>query len=190
MRWRVRPVVERRLERLQVVGGPLNDLALLAPRGRRGSGPNDFPVNKTFAAVRIPHAKVGDGWRLHLRAAGDERLSRADLLALTQTGADLPIACVEGWSTRQSWSGVRLIDLARLAGLDDPQQLEVRSLQAHGRLSRVTLNRGQVHDERSLLALRVNGADLSLDHGYPARIIVPALPGVHCTKWVGALTFT
>ena len=45
------------------------------------------------------------------------------------------------------------------------------------------------HDERSLLALRVNGADLSLDHGYPARIIVPALPGVHNTKWVGELAF-
>jgi DMSO/TMAO reductase YedYZ molybdopterin-dependent catalytic subunit len=77
-----------------------------------------------------------------------------------------------------------------MAGLDDPQELEVRSLQPHGRLSRVTLNRGQVHDERSLLALRVNGAELSLDHGYPARTIGPALPGVHCTKWVGELRFT
>jgi DMSO/TMAO reductase YedYZ molybdopterin-dependent catalytic subunit len=35
----------------------------------------------------------------------------------------------------------------------------------------------------------VNGADLSLDHGYPARIIVPALPGVHCTKWVKSVAF-
>ena len=40
-------------------------------------------------------------------------------------------------------------------------------------------------DSRSLLALRVGGADLALDHGYPARIIVPGLPGVHNTKWVG-----
>ena len=31
-------------------------------------------------------------------------------------------------------------------------------------------------DPDSLLALRVNGADLSLDHGYPARVIVPARP--------------
>ena len=45
-----------------------------------------------------------------------------------------------------------------------------------------------VADERSLLALRVNGADLSPDHGVPARIIAPPLPGVHCTKWVGRLT--
>jgi DMSO/TMAO reductase YedYZ molybdopterin-dependent catalytic subunit len=28
-----------------------------------------------------------------------------------------------------------------------------------------------------------------MDHGYPARIIVPGLPGVHNTKWVGSLTF-
>ena len=49
----------------------------------------------------------------------------------------------------------------------------------------------QIHapERRGPLALRVNGADLSLDHGYPARIIVPALPGVHNTKWVGAIEF-
>jgi len=35
----------------------------------------------------------------------------------------------------------------------------------------------------------VNGEDLSLDHGFPARIIVPALPGVHNTKWVSKLAF-
>ena len=51
------------------------------------------------------------------------------------------------------------------------------------------LSAGQIMDPDSLLALRVNGADLSLDHGYPARVIVPANPGVHNTKWVASLTF-
>jgi DMSO/TMAO reductase YedYZ molybdopterin-dependent catalytic subunit len=41
----------------------------------------------------------------------------------------------------------------------------------------------------ALLALRVNGTDLSADHGFPARIIVPALPGVHNTKWVASIAF-
>ena len=36
----------------------------------------------------------------------------------------------------------------------------------------------------ALLALQVNGVDLSPDHGFPARIIAPSLPGVHNTKWV------
>jgi DMSO/TMAO reductase YedYZ molybdopterin-dependent catalytic subunit len=175
----------------QVVGGPISDLALLAPRGRRGSGPNGFPVNKTFAAVGIPSEQVGPAWRLELMAAevSRVRLDRGELLRMPQTRATLPIACVEGWSTTQHWSGVRLLELARLAGVEDPDTVEVRSLQPHGRLKRVTLNRGQVQDGLALLALRVNGVDLSLDHGYPARVIVPALPGVHCTKWVGQLVF-
>ncbi|MBV8785555.1 MAG: molybdopterin-dependent oxidoreductase, partial [Mycobacterium sp.] len=32
-------------------------------------------------------------------------------------------------------------------------------------------------------------ADLAADHGFPARIIVPALPGVHNTKWVATIVF-
>jgi hypothetical protein len=56
-------------------------------------------------------------------------------------------------------------------------------------LREATLTRDQIDDELSLLALRVNNADLSLDHGFPARVIVPALPGVHNTKWVGTMTF-
>ena len=51
------------------------------------------------------------------------------------------------------------------------------------------LQANQVLNPDSLLALRVNGVDLSFDHGYPARIIVPALPGVHNTKWVRSIEF-
>jgi DMSO/TMAO reductase YedYZ molybdopterin-dependent catalytic subunit len=52
-----------------------------------------------------------------------------------------------------------------------------------------TLASEQTNDVRTLLALKVNGGDLSLDHGFPARVIGPAIPGVHCTKWAGRMTF-
>jgi DMSO/TMAO reductase YedYZ molybdopterin-dependent catalytic subunit len=176
----------------QVVGGPLRPLALLAPRNRGfGDGPNDFAVNKAFAAVGIDRADVGPDWRLALHV-GDARralLTREQLLALEQVTAELPIACVEGWSTTQSWTGVRLSELASMAGAPGAAEVEVRSLQPGGAFRRATLNSGQIANPSSLLALRVNGADLSLDHGYPARVIVPALPGVHCTKWVGKMVF-
>jgi DMSO/TMAO reductase YedYZ molybdopterin-dependent catalytic subunit len=117
-------------------------------------------------------------------------LRRADLLAMEQHTASLPIACVEGWSTEdQDWSGVRLRDLARLAGVTRPATVLVRSLQRGGAFSQAALSAEQIMDPDSLLALRVNGADLSPDHGYPARVIVPANPGVHNTKWVASLTF-
>jgi DMSO/TMAO reductase YedYZ molybdopterin-dependent catalytic subunit len=82
---------------------------------------------------------------------------------------------------------VQLKLLAERAGVPRASQVRVESLQPKGVLRQATLSGGAVADARSLLALRVNGALLPLDHGYPARIIVPGLPGVHNTKWVGRL---
>ena len=65
----------------------------------------------------------------------------------------------------------------------------VRRWNDPGAFNRAMLQANQVLHPDSLLALRVNGADLSLDHGFPARIIVPALPGVHNTKWVASIDF-
>ncbi|MBM7057828.1 molybdopterin-dependent oxidoreductase [Streptomyces durocortorensis] len=174
--------------------GPLRRIALLTPRGGTdpGPGPNAFQVNKTASAVRITPADTGENWRLTVRGpAGELRFSRAELLAMEQHSAELPIACVEGWSTSdQRWRGVRLADLAALAGYPDrPPGVFVESLQRGGSFRKAALRDNQVRDGRSLLALEVNGAPLSPDHGYPARIIVPAAPGVLNTKWVETLTF-
>ena len=169
----------------QSVGGPLRELAVLAPRGRDLG----FPVNKTAAAARVTPAMVGAAWRLEVTGGRTLSLSRAELLAMELATHDLPIACVEGWSSTQTWTGVRLADLAELAGAADDHVVRVSSLQPGGVLREATLTPGEVRDHRSLLALRVAGADLPLDHGFPARIVVPGLPGVHCTKWVGSLAF-
>ena len=166
----------------QTFGDRLRRTALLAPRG--GSYVGDFPVNKTAASRGISATDVDDGWRLTIMAgARSASLSRAELLALPQTTARLPIACVEGWSTTQSWTGVRFADLLALVDAA-PGDVEVSSLQRRGAFGQVRLAANQVGDPRSLLALTVNGEPLTLDHGYPARVIVPAAPGVHCTKWV------
>jgi DMSO/TMAO reductase YedYZ molybdopterin-dependent catalytic subunit len=180
----------------QSIGGPLRRVALLAPHGQdTGSGPDDFQINVTAAEARITTVQTGAGWRLTLRQAGPVagvpvRMSRAELLAMPQHTARLSINCVEGWSTgNQEWTGVRLRDLARLAGADQPASVLVSSLEIDGAFNRVVLSAGQITDPDSLLAFRVNGADLSPDHGYPARVIVPASPGVHNTKWVASMTF-
>ncbi len=177
----------------QSVGGPLRWAALLAPHGQDPGHPDDFQVNQTAASTGIKGAETGAAWRLALGGNAGQppvMLRRADLLALEQHAASLPIACVEGWSTDdQEWAGVRLRDLARMAGVSRPASVLVRSLQRGGAFSQVVLSAAQITDPDSLLALRVNGADLTPDHGYPARVIVPASPGVHCTKWVASLTF-
>lgn len=170
----------------QSLGGPLRRLALFAPRG----GTDDFPVNKTAASRGITAEMTGPDWRLELHGPnGVVRLSRDELLAMPLHTERLPLACVEGWATVQDWTGVRLADLARRAGVPRPHSVLVESLQKRGGFGSANLRGNQVLDPRSLLALQANGRDLSLDHGYPARIIVPNNPGVHQTKWVSRLTF-
>ncbi|MFF0090104.1 molybdopterin-dependent oxidoreductase [Streptomyces canus] len=176
--------------------GVLRRTALLAPHGgaEPGSGPGGFQINKTAAYAGIdPGETSEEAWRLVVvgRAGRTVRLGRAELLRLPLHSSALPIACVEGWSTSdQWWRGVRLRDLAALVGYeDDPPDVFVESLQRHGAFRRAALRANQVADPRSLLALSVNGEDLTPDHGHPARIIVPAAPGVLNTKWVARLTF-
>jgi DMSO/TMAO reductase YedYZ molybdopterin-dependent catalytic subunit len=179
----------------QSLGGPLRWAALLAPHGQNVSRPDDFQVNQTAASAGIREAETGEAWRLTLGSDSQASrapvvLRRADLLRMELHTASLPIACVEGWSTDdQYWAGVRLGDLALLAGVNRPSSVLVRSLERGGVFSQVVLSAGQNMDPESLLALRVNGTDLTPDHGFPARVIVPASPGVHCTKWVASLTF-
>ncbi len=177
----------------QSFGGVLRRTALLSPRfADPDDGPNGFQVNKTAAELGLSDAAQDPGWQLELRGGPDAEpvtLNRDRLLAMPQHTANLPIACVEGWSTSpQQWTGVRLADLTRMAGVDAPVSVYVESLQESG-FGTVRLRGNQVLDPDSLLALRVNGADLSLDHGFPARLIVPNNPGVHNTKWVRRLTF-
>jgi DMSO/TMAO reductase YedYZ molybdopterin-dependent catalytic subunit len=175
----------------ETIGGPLRGLALLAPRGRVfGTGPNDFQVNRTASAVGVTQAMMGATWRLTVAGAGRTvSLSRSQLMAIRQVSYDLPIACVEGWSTTQRWTGVRVADLAALVGAPADSIVHVQSFQPSGPFRHATLSSAQLRDPRAMLALCVNGVDLSPDHGFPARLILPDQPGVHCTKWVGSMTF-
>jgi DMSO/TMAO reductase YedYZ molybdopterin-dependent catalytic subunit len=175
----------------QTTGGFMRHAAILLPRGRSyGDGPNDFQINRTARAAAISPQQYGDAWRLTLTGtATSVTLSRPQLMAMPQHTVDLPISCVEGWSTEQTWTGVRLRDLADLAGVQDLTSSRVDSFERFGAFRSVQFTADQTLHQDSLLALKVNGADLSLDHGYPARIMMPAIPGVHATKWVSSIDF-
>jgi DMSO/TMAO reductase YedYZ molybdopterin-dependent catalytic subunit len=83
---------------------------------------------------------------------------------------------------------VRVRDVLALAGVDDPRvEVEVRSLQPRGRYRSSVLNRAHAADPDTLLALRLGGDPLHVDHGFPVRLITPNLPGVLQIKWVAGL---
>jgi len=105
---------------------------------------------------------------------------------MPQHAAELPIACVEGWSASRVWRGVRLVDLLEHVGAPAGAAVTVRSLET-GLYAQSDVNSLQAHDPDTLLALEADGAVLSLDHGYPVRLIGPNRPGVLQTKWLSRL---
>jgi DMSO/TMAO reductase YedYZ molybdopterin-dependent catalytic subunit len=167
---------------------PLAAVSVLAPR-HPAKGPQGLPVNRTAAAAGVREAALDPEYRLTVTGTGGElRLSLEQLAALEQHTVELPIACVEGWSATGTWSGIRVRDLAGLVAPDlHGLEVLVESLQATGRYRTSVLAGPHLSDEQTLLALRLGGEALALDHGYPARLIAPNRPGVLQTKWVARI---
>ena len=95
------------------------------------------------------------------------------------------------------WTGVRLADVLRHAGLrpdatsvmpvglDDPYVVDGVD---YGRVRR-PLPLAKALDD-VLVVWEMNGRPLPLDHGYPVRLIVPGWVGVASIKWLGELRVT
>lgn len=164
---------------------PLKRLDLLAPR-HPDHGLQGLPVNRTAAAARVTGLSAGR-WRLTVAGPRPYELSLAELRAMRQHTVTLPIACVEGWSKSAEWTGVRIRDLLDRAGAPPGAVLRVVSLERRGAYRVMEMGQGYARDPLTLLALRLNGEVLAIDHGFPARIIAPNRPGVLQTKWVSRL---
>ncbi len=152
---------------------------------RSGDGPAGIPINVSAVAARVIPAATNPAYALEVRNGGKQvTLTRADLEAMEQTTAELPIACVEGWSASGEWRGVRVRDLLALVDAAEDADVEVTSLQKQGAFRQTTLPANFAQDPLTLLALELNGEGLSIDHGHPCRLIAPNRPGVLQTKWV------
>lgn len=163
---------------------PLRRFGLLAPRDP-DVGTDGFPVNNTAEEARVTDAASNPAWLLTVvgAVAAPLELSVADLQSFPQHEAVLPIACVEGWSASRRWRGVRLADVLARAEASPGCSVTVRSLET-GLYAQSDINPTQAAHPDTLLALEADGKVLSLDHGYPVRLIGPNRPGVMQTKWL------
>ena len=156
---------------------------------RSGDGPQGIPVNRSAEAAGVLETARSDDWRLTVTSgARTVALSRDDLLAMPQRTETLPIACVEGWSANGEWTGVRMSDVLALVEASPDSDVTISSFQENGPYYTVnTLQKSFAGDDRTLLALKLGGEDLALDHGFPCRLIAPNRPGVLQTKWLGSI---
>lgn len=164
----------------------LRSISVLAPRS--GRGPQGVPVNRSAFAAGVLVSARSPKYRLTVTHGSVVKAFTIDeLAAMPQTTHRLPIACVEGWSATADWTGVVLADLLKAAGADPDSDVRMVSLEPPGPYSRTVLPARHARDSQTLIALKVNGEVLDLDHGYPCRLIAPSRPGVLQTKWLSRI---
>ncbi len=158
-------------------------------------------VTPNIAFYRIDTALVvpqipAEDWSLRIHGMVDNELeiSYADLLSRPMIESDITMTCVSnevggGLVGNARWLGVPLKDLLEEAGVQDgATQIVGRSFDGWNN-GFPTQNALDGRD--ALVAVGMNGVPLPVEHGFPARIVVPGLYGyVSATKWVTELELT
>lgn len=160
---------------------PLAPIGLLAVR-QPARGPQGVPVNRTAEEAGVLGTADSPDWVLEVLGPTPLRLTVAELAELPTTNARLPIAAGEGWSALPEWRGPLLLDLVRRVGGGPDARVGVTSLAKTGPFRTSQVFGPQLSG--ALLATHLNGEPLTLDHGYPLRLIAPNRSEALCTKWI------
>ena len=164
----------------------------------RGLAPFVTP-NKDFyrvdTALILPDVSPRD-WKLRIHGLVDRplELTFADLLKRPLREADVTLACVSNevggsYIGNARWLGAYLPDLLREAGIRSGADMLLTTSQ-DGWTCGTPVD--VVMDGReALLAVAMNGVPLPVEHGFPARQVVPGLYGyVSATKWITDIKVT
>ena len=156
--------------------------------------PND-DFYRIDTALTFPNIDVST-WKVEIAGMVDKPLTLTydDLLARPQVERIITLCCVSNevggsYISTAAFRGVLLGDLLREAGVQTGAQ-QVFSTSLDGWTSGFPV--AVAMDGRdAMIAVGMNGAALPLEHGFPARIVVPGLYGyVSATKWLRKIELT
>ncbi len=156
--------------------------------------PNDdfYLIDTAFSPPQVDPAD----WNLTIKGMVDNEISLTfdDLLAMDQIEEVITLSCVSnevggGLVGNAVWTGVPLATLLDMAGVQEGAgQIVGRSVDdwTGGFPTEVA------YDGRpAMVALTMNGEPLPVQHGFPARLVVPGLYGyVSATKWLSEIELT
>jgi DMSO/TMAO reductase YedYZ molybdopterin-dependent catalytic subunit len=157
--------------------------------------PNDrfYRIDTALIVPRVDTAT----WTLRVRGMVDHEvsLSYEQLRSLPLFEQYVTIACVSNevggrLVGNALWRGVHLREVLAMAGVQEgASQIVGRSVD--GFTVGFPTSWAMDPSRDPMIAIGMNGEPLPVDHGYPARLIIPGLFGyVSATKWLGEIELT
>jgi DMSO/TMAO reductase YedYZ molybdopterin-dependent catalytic subunit len=146
-------------------------------------------------ALSVPQLSR-ENWQLRIHGMVDREVTYrfADLAEFDIVEKMVTLTCVSNpvggdLISNAVWTGYRVRDLLAKAGVH-PDADMIMSTSSDG-FTAGTPVEALTDDRDSLLAITMNGQPLPVEHGYPARLVVPGLYGyVSATKWIVDLEVT
>jgi DMSO/TMAO reductase YedYZ molybdopterin-dependent catalytic subunit len=146
-------------------------------------------------ALSVPQLARSE-WKLRIHGMVDREVTYtfADLAGFEVVERPVTLTCVSNpvggdLISNAIWMGYRIRDLLKRSGIHADADM-VLSTSFDG-FTAGTPVEALTDDREALLAVGMNGVPLPVEHGYPARLVVPGLYGfVSATKWVVDLELT
>jgi DMSO/TMAO reductase YedYZ molybdopterin-dependent catalytic subunit len=138
-----------------------------------------------------------DDWSLTIDGDVEREVTFSfdEILEMAMVERDITLTCVSNDVGGQyvggaRWLGVPLKDLLDRAGIDGTGADQILSTDVEGMTISTPLDLA-IDGRDALLAVGMNGEPLPLEHGFPARLVIPGLYGfISATKWVTRMTLT
>jgi DMSO/TMAO reductase YedYZ molybdopterin-dependent catalytic subunit len=162
--------------------------------GLRGISPAITPTSNFYVVSKnfVDPAVDGESWRLKVGglAGNSLSLSLAELRALPATEQFVTLSCISNnvggdLISTGSFKGVPLRDLLAMAS-PEPAASWVVFKARDGFTESLPLS-SVVNAPEVLVAYELNGAALPVNHGFPARVLIPGRYGMKQPKWLDGI---
>ena len=157
----------------------------------------EYPTQQAVSNARVNgelglnNAEDTINWKLNVQKKDSSYLeiSLEDIKKLPKTEVIYNFKCIEGWSQITWWGGVRLSDFLDHYGLAAEKQMQYIGLSTPDEEYYVGIDMPSALHPQTILCYEHNGKPLSMEHGFPLRLIIPVKYGIKSLKRVGLLFF-